>query len=163
MFEELFELIFFFVPLAFILYLRFFHNRRSTNQNEQRPPGILSRGVRSVQKGLESLFTETGETDEDLMNNKEGLPSRESPESKPPGQVAKPKTLPYKKIQSHSVMTQVSGLYSIPAEDPPQVSSRAIPGQSTAKELPARLQKLTAWQRAVALQEILGKPKGLSD
>lgn len=167
--EELFELIYFFIPLAFILFFRFFSNRSARNDQTNKPSDSTGSGPSGQTGGRSPGFlSNLGQQIGEFLGFSSDSPTKPQENNKQPASGT-----PYKKRYQPQPRTAESIAQSMYKTD--MVSGRTIEKPQTVgsmqpratlqfdKETPAglkRINKLPTLKRAIIWNEILNKPKG---
>lgn len=168
--EELFELIYFFIPLAFILFFRFFSNRSARNdQSNKNPDSPTSNSSSGRSSGRPANFlSELGQQVRDFL----GLPSDTPTQAQNlTNQRTSNAASPQKKYQSNN-RTAASIAQSMYQTDLPSGSGNdkkksssnqpMVKNQSPKNSQRAltRINRLPRLQQAIIWNELLNKPKG---
>jgi hypothetical protein len=167
--EELFELIYFFIPLAFILFFRFLSNRSARNDQSNQTPNS-TRSEPSGQTSGEStgFFSNLGQHIGDFLGFSSVSPIKPEEKIKQPvsGDLYKKRYQPQPRTaESIAQSMYKSDIGSGGSKEKPLIigySQTKVTRQNEKSALATldRINKLPTLKRAIIWNEILNKPKG---
>jgi hypothetical protein len=165
--EELFELIYFFIPLALILFFRFFSNRNSRN-NKTSDSADGSRGQSNRNPGpLSNFFLQAGNQVREFLGIPTEPPTQGQSKSNAASSGGQKRPVPkYRSAQSIASTMYRTGNS---VESGQVVNKHSESAQSTLRlqKTPGtplkglkKIQQLPELQKAIIWNEVLNKPKG---